>query len=103
MSMNSTGINHSPTHYDKWAGYRKPVFAAVVAVALDVGTGGASNAAYFHDRAKMGYALTSDNVLSQRVVIEEATALDNLDKIKSFLKPSMTDLARALGVSRQAV
>jgi transcriptional regulator with XRE-family HTH domain len=99
----STCINPSPTRYDTWAGCRSPALAAVVAVALNVGTGGVSNAAYYHERARMSYGLSSESALPQIAIVQEATTVENLDKIKNVLKPSMAELARALGVSRQAL
>lgn len=70
----------------------------VVPIANRVGTGGEATIVYCRDRGDMGYPLVQ--VADER---PEATALENLEKIRVVLNPSMSDLARALDLSRQSL
>jgi len=75
-----------------------PVFA------LQVGTGGAATVDYFKNRGSRGYALAryelgpddEDNGAGR-------TAAEDLAHVRAVLKPAVTDLAKALNVSRQAI
>ena len=74
------------------------------AIAMQVGTGGAQTAEYYKQRGPKGYAFAA---YDPPPAIEEPastrTPSEDLSRIRAVLRPTITDLARALGVSRQAV
>ena len=78
--------------------------AIVTAIALQVGTGGAQTAEYYKQRGPRGYAFAA---YDPPPAIEEPastrTPSEDLSHIRAVLRPTITDLARALGVSRQAI
>jgi hypothetical protein len=78
--------------------------AIVLVFALEVGTGGLETAEYYKERGSKGYAFV-DFVAAPTVESAEVrrTPVDDLGHIRAVLKPAIADLARALGVSRQAV
>jgi transcriptional regulator with XRE-family HTH domain len=84
--------------------YPSLVAAGVIAVALQVGTGGEQTPEYYKQRGPMGYALVG---YEPGPNIEEPsdirTPAENLTHIRTVLKPAVIDIAHALGVSRQAV
>jgi hypothetical protein len=77
---------------------------SLTAIALQVGTGGAQTAEYYRQRGPKGYAFA---VYDPAPGIEDPastrTPAEDLSHIRAVLKPAVTDLARALGVSRQAI
>lgn len=76
----------------------------VTAVALQVGTGGYQTADYYKQRGLRGYPFVAYNSNSSYdEVARVRTAAEDLLHIRDILKPSVTDLAQALGVSRQAI
>ena len=88
-----------PAYRPAWIRFVEFAFSGtVVPIANRVGTGGETTAAYCRDRGDMGYPLVP--VTDER---PEATALENLEKIREVLNPSMSDLARALKLSRQSL
>ncbi|WP_156968076.1 hypothetical protein [Desulfobacter vibrioformis] len=100
--MNSTG---SDENYRKmrWPG-QKAVAAGVIAFGLCVGTGGAATPAYMKERGTKGYAFANYSpIITSSKLAGVRSPADNLDQIRSILHPAVTDLANALGVSRQAV
>jgi DNA-binding XRE family transcriptional regulator len=71
---------------------------------LQVGTGGAATINYLKTRGNKGYAfVTYDPDREVPATPTAASPADNLEHIRMVLRPSVTDLARALGVSRQAI
>jgi transcriptional regulator with XRE-family HTH domain len=72
------------------------------AMGLKVGTGGAPTVSYYRDRGSKGYPVSQYNLTpaENNVVV---TPVDNLARIRAVLKPTMTELARVLNVSRQAI
>jgi hypothetical protein len=76
----------------------------LTAIALQVGTGGAQTAEYYKQRGPKGYAFVAYDPAS---AIEDPastrTPEEDLSHIRAVLRPAITDLARALGVSRQAI
>jgi len=76
----------------------------VTAIAMQVGTGGAQTAEYYKQRGPKGYAFAA---YDPAPAIEESTSTrmpsEDLSHIRAVLRPAITDLARALGVSRQAI
>jgi transcriptional regulator with XRE-family HTH domain len=75
-----------------------PVFGMLV------GTGGNTTVDYVKTRGSRGYSFVTyspDNESSSTPRV--SSPADNLDYIRTVLRPSVTDLAKALGVSRQAV
>ena len=84
--------------------YTSLIVAGVVAVALQVGTGGEQTLDYYKQRGQKGYSLlpyepSPDR--EQRAQIR--TVAEDLALIRSALRPAVTDIAHALSVSRQAV
>ena len=80
---------------------------SLIAVAFQVGTGGAQTADYYKQRGPKGYAYASMPCYDSPQAIGNSTnvrtSTENLAHIRTVLKPAVTDLALALGVSRQAV
>lgn len=70
--------------------------------ALLVGTGGESTAGYYRLRGLKGYAYSGEPVPVVPLP-PERTPAEDLAHIRAVLKPTVTDLALAFGVSRQAV
>lgn len=83
------------------------MFAGVIgltAIALQVGTGGAQTAEYYRQRGPKGYAFVAyDPAPAVEDPASTRTPAEDLSHIRAVLKPAVTDLARALGVSRQAI
>jgi hypothetical protein len=86
---------------------RMTMFVGVIgitAIALQVGTGGAQTAEYYKQRGPKGYAFVAYDLAP---AIEDPastrTPAEDLSHIRAVLKPAVTDLAHALGVSRQAI
>jgi transcriptional regulator with XRE-family HTH domain len=72
---------------------------------LEVGTGGAVTIDYLRTKGSKGYQSPWLDVDREVHSTRGATAspADNLARIRSVLRTSVADLARALGVSRQAI
>ena len=78
--------------------------AIVTAIAMQVGTGGAQTAEYYKQRGLKGYAFaTYDPAPAIEEPASTSTPSEDLSHIRAVLRPTITDLARALGVSRQAI
>ena len=75
----------------------------VTAVALLVGTGGQATSDYYRQRGVKGYALAACASAPDTRALPIRTPAEDLAHIRAILQPSVTDLASALGVSRQAV
>jgi transcriptional regulator with XRE-family HTH domain len=74
------------------------------ATGLQVGTGGAPTPSYYRDRGTRGYLIAQYDAASPADhAISEPAPTDNLARIRSVLNPTMTELARVLNVSRQAI
>lgn len=84
--------------------YTSLIAAGVIAVALQVGTGGEQTPEYYKQRGQKGYALVA---YEPDPGIEEPantrTPAENLTYVRAILKSAVTDIAHALSVSRQAV
>ncbi len=77
---------------------------SVTVMALQVGTGGVPTAAYYRQRGPKGYAFVAyDGASTIDEVPQVHTPAEALSRVRATLKLSVTDLARALGVSRQAI
>jgi hypothetical protein len=96
---------------------------AAVAIANMVGTGGETTVDYCRYRGEMGYPLVpiandslggnahaaeatlheDETHSANDASVDEPTYLDNLESIRRILNPAMSDLARALEVSRQSI
>jgi hypothetical protein len=84
--------------------YTSLIAAGVIAVALQVGTGGERTPDYYTQRGPKGYALVRyEAVPSIEEPVDSRTPAENLTHVRAVLKPAVTDIAHALGVSRQAV
>lgn len=70
---------------------------------LQVGTGGDFTISYLTTRGNKGYQYFDTDRETHRTYRTVASPAANLVHIRSVLQPSVTDLAWALGVSRQAV
>ncbi len=80
------------------------LFAGMVASALQVGTGGAATASYYRERGAMGYSAANYAARTPEVAdLSEPSSAENLTHILETLRPTVTELARVLGVSRQAI
>lgn len=76
----------------------------LVPMALQAGTGGAQTAEFYRLRGDKGYGFAPYVATALNVDADDArTPSENLEHIRSVLKPAVTDLAAALGVSRQAI
>jgi transcriptional regulator with XRE-family HTH domain len=76
----------------------------LIAIALQVGTGGAQTKDYYARRGLMGYAFALyEPVPNLDASPAIRTPMDDLSHTRAVLMPAITDLAQALGVSRQAV
>ena len=76
--------------------------AAAVIMGMPVGTGGAETLAYYCQRSGMGYLLADVRVDGVVAAVMRDSAGD-LEHIKNALRLSVSSLARAFGVSRQAI
>jgi hypothetical protein len=74
----------------------------LIAIALQVGTGGAQTNDYYMRRGPMGYAFAHYDVPIIDTQVTR-TPMEDLSHIRAILKPAITDLSQALGVSRQAI
>ena len=87
---------------------RMPVVLGFIAslpvFGFQVGTGGAATIDYLKTRGSKGYAFVAYSPDRESPAISRASSpADKLDYIRTVLRPSVTDLARAMGVSRQAI
>jgi transcriptional regulator with XRE-family HTH domain len=73
-------------------------------IGFGVGTGGATTLNYVKERGTRGYPYAIYDS-SQKVadVVTSQTPAENLEHIRAVLRPTVTDLAGVLGVSRQAI
>jgi len=91
----------------RWCGAAERVaglLSSFTAIGLQPGTGGEATSNYYRKRGAMGYRIAHYDVASpfgQRA--DQPTPAENLERILSVLKPTTTELARALKVSRQAI
>jgi transcriptional regulator with XRE-family HTH domain len=82
------------------------LLASLPVFGFQVGTGGAATIDYFKTRGSKGYALVACGCDLDRkapVIWRVASPVDDLDHIRKVLRPSVTELAKILGVSRQAI
>jgi hypothetical protein len=80
------------------------LLASLPVFGFQVGTGGAATIDYLKTRGSRGYALVAcepDRDAPATSLV--ANPADDLERIRRVLRPSVTDLAKALGVSRQAI
>jgi transcriptional regulator with XRE-family HTH domain len=80
--------------------------AAVLACGYLVGTGGDPSVAYFQRRQEQGYRfIRLEDVTTTEVVMRSyvRSAKESIDRIREILKFSISELAAACNVSRQAV
>lgn len=76
----------------------------LTAIALQVGTGGVQTVDYYIQRGPMGYAFVAcDPTPLFDEVVNARTPAEDLSHIRAVLRPAITDLADAMGVSRQAI
>lgn len=90
------------------SGY-SPSVAGILATTLLVGTGGAydihrSKEWIFYVQSKSNYVIdVESNSDVSNVELDLRTIAERIENIRKILNPSMTELAKLLGVSRQAV
>jgi hypothetical protein len=78
--------------------------AGMLAVALQVGTGGEATAHYYKARGSKGYPIADYDAPSSVVTgVADRIPAEDLAQIRAVLKPAVKDLAEMIGVSRQAV
>jgi len=75
----------------------------VTALGLGVGTGGAATLDYVKERGIRGYPFAAYDSLKKATEVVERTPAENLRHIRAVLKPTVTDVADLLRVSRQAI
>lgn len=96
-----------PAYPAAWPNVPTMAKISLIAIAFQVGTGGIQNADYYIHRGIMGYPFASiicdQQTSDQEVSGNIRTPAENLIHIKDILKPSVTELAVTLGVSRQAI
>jgi transcriptional regulator with XRE-family HTH domain len=95
--MNSTALSNGE--------YRRPmpVVMSLLAFGLQVGTGGAATPDYYKARGDKGYSFVVCEPDTGSAPASRSSPADSLAFIRTILRPSVSDLAKALGVSRQAV
>lgn len=78
---------------------------AAVSLGLQVGTGGAPTFEYHKSRGNRGYAhiYLIQNISEYHDVIVNRNPIENLTRIRTIIKSSITELAAIFKVSRQAV
>lgn len=80
------------------------VIVPLTAIGLQVGTGGAATAQYYIQRGTKGYALGSyEGGFRIEAANTVSKATEDLARIRTVLKSTVTELANALGVSRQSI
>jgi hypothetical protein len=80
------------------------VLASLPVFGLQVGTGGAVTIDYLKMRGSKGYSFVAYSPGSEsRTRSHTSSPADDLDYVRTVLRPNVTDLAKALGVSRQAI
>jgi hypothetical protein len=80
------------------------LLASLPVIGFQIGTGGAATIDYLKTRGSKGYALVAFDLDREIPVTSRVTGpADDLEQIRRVLRPSVADLARALGVSRQAI
>lgn len=98
--------NESQMQYPPPASLRKTAATALVLACL-AGTGGDTNLQYFLNRNDQGYRfIRVDNVapaFSTATTLDIRSAVETLSRIREVFRLSISDLATACGVSRQAV
>ena len=108
MSTSNTGA----LAVQPWGGVVMPRFMTltatlvvpILAVGLQVGTGGAPTKSYYLERGARGYSLGNyDLEAFNKQRRGDPTPGEILARIRDVLKPTMTELARTLNVSRQAI
>ncbi len=83
---------------------QKSLVAGVLVFGLCVGTGGSATINYMKERGAKGYAFANYGPITPSNKLSGARCpQDDLAQIRNVLHPAVTDLASALGVSRQAV
>jgi hypothetical protein len=89
-----------------WRG-RAAMLASVgmtITLALQVGTGGDPTPEYYKARGTRGYSFVRyEGIDDTAVETTTRSPAENLAVIRSVLKPSVTDLGRMFGVTRQAI
>ncbi|MEE1658344.1 hypothetical protein VB618_19265 [Microvirga sp. CF3062] len=73
------------------------------AIGLQVGTGGSATAGYYIAKGGKGYPLAVYDVSASDGLDADPTPRENLARIRTILKPTVTELANVLEVSRQAI
>ena len=82
----------------------RALLVGMLAVALQVGTGGETTAHYYKARGSRGYAVAEyDRPSNIDAGVADRTPAEDLAQIRAVLKPAVKDLAGMIGVSRQAV
>jgi DNA-binding transcriptional regulator YiaG len=100
MSITTVALDHPRPRMPIVLG----LLASLPVFGMQVGTGGAATIDYVKTRGSKGYSFVVYSQDSEsRTTSHAPTPADNLDFIRTVLRPSVTDLARALGVSRQAI
>lgn len=101
--MNNT--DRAPVLPSPWRRLATPaVVGIVLAMPFQVGTGGYATAQYHSQRRAIGYSVISNSEADQVTEAGQEQGVDSdLKFVREFLRPSVSELARAFGVSRQAI
>jgi hypothetical protein len=77
--------------------------ATFIAVACQAGTGGEQTENFYRARGDRGYSFARFNSPNSEPTNRERTSAENVIHIRDVLKSTVTELASAFGVSRQAI
>jgi hypothetical protein len=80
-----------------------PVVLGLLVFGLQVGTGGAATTDYYKARGGKGYAQVGYAPDTGEAFASRSSPAESLTFVRTVLRPSVADLSKALGVSRQAV
>lgn len=80
-----------------------PVALGLLVFGLQVGTGGAATPDYYKARGGKGYALAVCEPDTGEAFASRSSPAESLAFVRTVLRPSVADLAKAFGVSRQAI
>ncbi len=101
--MNPTTLSAAPSRFS-WGQFTAGVLVPLTVFGLGIGTGGAATLSYVKERGTKGYPyVVCDSAQSRPGAMAGYTPAENLGHIRAVLKPTVTELASMLRVSRQAI
>lgn len=82
---------------------RATMLGVTVAIASLAGTGGISDSNFWLKRQSRGYSVEYFQGIDLNTVPVARTSTENLARVRDILKPTVSNLAALIGVSRQAI